>query len=297
MIEDHIIADDDAADRLSSTIIDDAVSVYSMTTPYSVPPFIPQTPPPPMQMPQSPAMASVVVDLPTMPIPTFPRSPEIDQQLLQQEKAAAASRRLSTPNRSSPALSDVSSTFDPRIRRPSSASSSGASTPPITADPISRELGLKVPLSEIDTAVIRVSSTAKIMRANPARPTTAINKFRLPGHRQHQSGVVHQPDCPEYRQQINAATSTTTTGFGCGQSGACDSVQCRRIRQSANSDPGSFRHIRSRRPGSVAHDADSSYAHRIISVIVALDPDNADTISTWRRRLRHVRQAINYCRQ
>eukprot|EP00095_Tigriopus_kingsejongensis_P002449 maker-scaffold380_size190731-snap-gene-0.45 protein:Tk02449 transcript:maker-scaffold380_size190731-snap-gene-0.45-mRNA-1 annotation:"conserved hypothetical protein" len=176
VIEDHIL-DDEAS--TPATMIDDAGSVHSL---YSIPPYTPETPPhidtirsptPPVATPPS------VVIAPVPPVSMSLGSPPSPLKVL-----ASGS---STPEYSNPgSVSSVTLTPIVQVGSPASSDESSAShrTPSLVGslspDSMSRELGLKIPMSEVDPSVLPKNVAKLVKTVSNTRPTTIINKFRQP---------------------------------------------------------------------------------------------------------------------
>lgn len=187
VIEDHIL-DDDAS--TPATIIDDNTSVHSS---YSIPPFTPETPPASFEMlPVSTAAIScsggvVIAPLPASSSNGSPGSPFLS--LSSRSSTPECSNAESTPSVTltpiiqdqSPApLDDGSSTStSPKLIAPTQRSVS-ISLGSLSPDSVSKELGLKIPMSEVDPSVLPKSISKMVKTVSNTRPTTIINKFRQP---------------------------------------------------------------------------------------------------------------------
>lgn len=112
----------------------------------------------------SPAACDFLNNPPSVPPPASPQTPPIVQvHHITIPNLALTSSPTTTPtpipvtepsegsqSRSSPALSDVSTSREELMQL---LPRSGSSTPPIN-DPVARELGLKVPISEVDPSIL-----------------------------------------------------------------------------------------------------------------------------------------------
>lgn len=180
VIEDHIL-DDDAS--TPATIIDDNTSVHSS---YSIPPFTPETPPASFEMlPVSTAAIScsggvVIAPLPASSSNGSPGSPFLS--LSSRSSTPECSNAESTPSVTltpiiqdqSPApLDDGSSTStSPKLIAPTQRSVS-ISLGSLSPDSVSKELGLKIPMSEVDPSVLP-KSISKMVK-------TVSNVSTVPG--------------------------------------------------------------------------------------------------------------------
>ncbi|XP_059089789.1 polycomb protein Asx-like [Tigriopus californicus] len=189
VIEDHIL-DDDAS--TPATIIDDNASVHSS---YSIPPFAPETPPSSFEMlPVSTTVVSRSGGVVIAPLPASSGNGTPDSPFL------SLSSRSSTPEFPNPeSVSSV--TLTPIIQASSPTATALDDHPPMNApskalvpaqrsvsislgslspNSVSKELGLKIPMSEVDPSVLPKSISKMVKTVSNTRPTTIINKFRQP---------------------------------------------------------------------------------------------------------------------